>query len=451
MKISQKVIDMKSDVFRTFFSFLIKILAGVLGFGLFVLVSQVLGAENFGVFSTFFSIAMMFSMLFSFGQQTLLVKECSSLCTEKKSELVNSYYLYSIISSFIFLFLGCFVLYLFDILFLHSMKGDFYLFLSVCSFILMYGFSQTTVGIMRSQDKTISAILTRDFLWRLLCIFFVGVLWFFGCESLVLVFLVFSLSLVPVVIYHLRASGFTSFNGRLPYQEIDYKQITSISFGFTLIAFISSADSYLFTFISGYYLDATSAGAFFSSIKIVELLSIFLMAVSLVMATKFSVSIADRNYDMLQRQCNVSLVLQGVPATFSSIIVFLFPEFFLSFFSSDYENYSGLLRLLAFGMLVNSLTGPTGILMQLFGLQWLHVALQGSSILIAIISLPLLKSSFGYISVALAFVLSKTLWNIVAVVVLKRKFGVDPSIFSLITINRSVHKTVLLDLKGFKR
>jgi len=451
MKISKKMIDINSDVFRSFFSFLIKILAGVSGFGLFALVSQVLGAESFGVFSTFFSIAMMFAMLFSFGQQTLLVKECSSLYKEKKSELVNSYYQYSIISSLVFLLFGCFVLYFFDILFLHSMESDFYLFLSVCSFVLLYGFSQTTVGIMRSQDKTISAILTRDFFWRLLCIFFVGVLWFYGYESLVFIFLFFSISLIPVIIYHLRASEFSFINGRLSYQGVEYKRITSISFGFTMIAFISSADSYLFTFISGYYLDATSAGAFFSSIKIVELLSIFLMAVSLVMATKFSVSIADKNYDMLQRQCNISLVLQGVPATFSSIIVFLFPDFFLSFFSSDYENYSDLLRLLAFGMLVNSLTGPTVILMQLFGLQWLHVALQGSSILISMISLPLLKSSFGYMSVAIAFVLSKTLWNIVAVVVLKRKFGVDPSIFSLITFNGSVYRTVLSDLKGFKR
>jgi O-antigen/teichoic acid export membrane protein len=103
----------------------------------------------------------------------------------------------------------------------------------------------------------------------------------------------------------------------------------------------------------------------------------------------------------------------------------------LSLFDPAFGAYWPLLWCLMGIMVLNALTGATVLLMQVGGMHWQQVALQGGFLLASLAALPWLAAAWGVYGVALAFGLSKLLWNLAAILLIRRNLGVDPSLAGL--------------------
>jgi O-antigen/teichoic acid export membrane protein len=440
-----------TDLFQAILSFGIKLLAGFASYFLFAYSSNTLGSEEFGVFSFYFSIVMLVASFFSFGQQTFLMKEIPKSVSNGDLSKEGAIYFFSSIATITGAVSGAIIFYLI-VMFIDENALDIAIWGSVLSGL--FCISQATMGVLRVQGYTLTAVASRDLLWRVftvVTIFISAVYFSFNLISSNLL-LLFSISLLPILTLHFYII-IKSLVSRLSADErvIQWGRWVNASFGFGLIALISSADIYAYTIVLKYLLPVEVVGGFFAAFKTVELLNIFLMAVTLVLAPYFSTLIAKSDYVGLQRKCNVALVLQSTPVVFSCALVLFFAPEFLGFFSSDYKVYSSLLRLLTIGMLINALTGATGLLLQLGGLHWRHVIYQGSALCISIAMLPVFVHYFGFNGAALSFILSKVLWNLLAIISIKRELKVDPSIFAFLNRDRRHFGVLMSDLISVRK
>ncbi len=432
-----KNINFKSDIVQSALAFFVKIGAGVASYLLFVVAARIMGAESFGVFSALFSIVMLTGIAGSFGQQIFLVKEIPRTeATEDKSARLGTY-IYSGISTLAAAVLGA-IIFVFVAPYLA--KGvTFPILLAGAALSFFYAISQTTIGALRVQNATITAIVSRDFLWRvfvILALLFCANFVLGGEDSSVIdsahVFGIMAGVLAFILIWHLlliRRHVRSTMKDVKP--KYSMKRWFESSCALALIGLISSADLYLYTIILGKTLSFEATGAFFAALKTVELINLFLMAVALVVSTDLSRLVAAKKTKELQEKCNMAILLQAVPAIGASVFILAAAPLLLSFFASEYTAYDGLLRLLVIGMLVNALTGATVLMMQLGGMHWRQLLYQGCGLGLSALLLPVLTGIYGVAGAAIAFILYKLGWNALAVIAIRKKLGVDPSIVGL--------------------
>jgi len=323
------------------------------------------------------------------------------------------------------------------------------------SLCFLFALSQVTIGALRVQEKTIFAIFTRDLLWRLLAIILIYGMSFSFIKTYLAVnansiLLIMAISLLPIILWH-AFYIIKYIKKRFDYVRPHYQFFSwfETSCGLALVAFISSSDLYIYTIMLGELLPEKDTGAFFASLKTVELLNLFLNTVTLIVAPQLSKLISVGNHVQLQKKCNSALVLQSIPVLIAGVIIMLFAPFFLWIFNHDFIMYDHVLRVLMLGMLVNTFTGATVLMMQLGGMHWRQVVYQGGSLLISIILLPFLVSIMGVMGAAIAFIISKVLWNISAILAIRKKLNVDPSIWGLLTINPEGLKGIISDMAPF--
>lgn len=415
----------KSDLVQSALSFMAKIGSGFAAYILFAIVSRNVGPEAFGQFSVLFSLAIMIGIAGSMGLQVFVVREIPKqrVAGNKKNE--RAVYRFSFLT---LLFALPFILVVYGLSAPWIVDGSTVSTIAIgAGLAVFYAYSQTTFGMLRIQDATIFAVLTRDLLWRVLAIPLFIVLIGFVSGPLVGLAALF-VALVPILLWHLiKINRHIKSNLNVEPGRKGEDWIQSI-FGLGLVGVISSADFYIYTVLLGLLLNATEAGVFFAALKTAELLNMFLMAVTLVIAPKLSHYVATQNTELLQKHCNLGLLLQTVPLVISFLILFPMAKFILAFFDPSFGSYAPLLWLLALVMLFNSLTGATVLLMQVGNMHWLQVGLQGGFLLLSIAALPLLVAQYGVYGAAISFGLSKLLWNVAAIFFIRKNLKVDPSL-----------------------
>tara|TARA_Y100001934_G_C12386221_1_gene795958 strand:- start:4587 stop:5921 length:1335 start_codon:yes stop_codon:yes gene_type:complete len=433
--------------FQTIFAFSVKVLAGGASYFLFMIFAQYLGTENFGDFSFYFSVITLFGIVGNFGQQIFLVKEIP------KARLSTTCYEENHIYSFtkkVTLFSSFFTAVVF-LLFSFINEGGILNFIGVWGALLVmfYSWSQTSIGALRIQDRTLFALFTRDLAWRCLSIVAIALYSFFLGRILSTheALMILTVTLVPFLGIHLFAlrSNINILNVNKAPKSCNKKWLEN-SFGLAMISLISSADSYIYTIILGYISSAQEVGGSFAAFKTVEFLNLFLMAVTLIVSPKLSEMAAMNDVEGLQRKCNVAIILQSVPVIFSFFIIMLFADQIMLLFNESFAQYAPLLKVLAVGMVVNALTGATGLLLQIGNMHWEHVVYQGVAILLAALLLPLFVHLFGVVGVGYSFILSKVLWNILAIRAIKRNLKIDPSIFAFLSPKRRYFSSLKRDL-----
>lgn len=425
---------------------------------LLIVIARHLGADDFGQFGVLLSLALMLGFLGSFGQQSFLIKHIPKAQSENcSSQELGVYYFAATAGPLAALcggiaFAGA-AYYLYPAASPWAVGGG-------AALCFIFALSHTTVGALRVQERMLYALFSRDVVWRggVVCILLllVGTQVFdqayIKIATIDFILVLMAVCLAPIVLAHI-ASVVThvrkNIKGGQP--KFKTKQWLETSSGLCLVSFISSADLYLYTIVIGLLVSSSETGAFFAALKTVELVNLFLIAVTLVFSSHMSRLVSQKKAAELQQVCNRALMLQGLPTLVCCLILILFAPFFLSLFQDGYTEHTLVLQLLALGVLVNALTGAIGLLMQLAGLHWRQVIYQGGSIALSLMLLPFLMSAFGIAGAALAFVVAKVIWNVAAIITLRRTLGVDPSLFGLITRNSESVKTALCHMMYAQR
>ncbi|MNZ25841.1 Polysaccharide biosynthesis protein [compost metagenome] len=431
---------------QSLMAFGIKIAAGVAGYILFALISRLTDTESFGQFSMIFSLATFLGIFGSYGQQIFILKNIAISRNDQDRQLEKGIYLFSISATLISSLASSLIFIFICIHFLDITNTT--QIVSGTALCFMLAITQTTTGYYRINNKTLNAIVTRELLWRLLSITTITTI-FLSINSkidLSITVTIISLSLLLPTLLHVRStrSWFRKLSIHKP--KLKTKEWFETSTGLALISVISSADLYILTILLKNYASNTEIGAFFAASKTVELINMFLMAVTLIASPETSKLVAKRDTHELQRQCNSTLLLQGVPSAICCLVVIILSPWLLAIFDSNYMSYGSVLSLLCIGMIINSLTGSTVLLLQLGNMHWQHVAYQGGSLLIAILMLPLLTKYFGINGAALSFIISKSLWNILAVRAIRKKLHVDPSLIGVFSGGTASIKLAVKDV-----
>jgi O-antigen/teichoic acid export membrane protein len=123
----------------------------------------------------------------------------------------------------------------------------------------------------------------------------------------------------------------------------------------------------------GLFGSASEVAYFSVAMKLATLTSVALMAVNRVVSVKFSVLHHAGKHQELKNIVKWSTRIMVSVAFPICIFMMVFPDFVLSYFGPEYKQGATILIILSFAQLINSATGSVGYLMQMTGLEKIHM------------------------------------------------------------------------------
>jgi O-antigen/teichoic acid export membrane protein len=183
--------------------------------------------------------------------------------------------------------------------------------------------------------------------------------------------------------------------------------------------------------IMGLLISPEETGPIFAALRIALLLNLFLLAANMVASPSISRMYHEGRIAEVQRTCTSIAIM----STATSLLIFALLVFegdrMLELFGKGFGEAHDVLLIVAGAYVVNTLTGPTSVLLELTGHERAAFRMITGMNIISLIAMPFATWSFGAFGAASCLALSITGWNIQAVVYARRKIGIDPSAFGL--------------------
>jgi len=178
------------------------------------------------------------------------------------------------------------------------------------------------------------------------------------------------------------------------------------------------------TIILGRVADSEAVGIYDTAKRVSILASSMLSAISVVAAPKFAAMYAKGELDKLGRLARQSAKFATLVSLPYLALFILAPDFVLSIFGSEFSNGGVALMILSLGEFVNAVTGSVGFLLIMTG----HEKLMRNNALFAGILKIVLQITliplFGFVGAALAAVISSSVRNLTAVVLVYWKLSI---------------------------
>jgi O-antigen/teichoic acid export membrane protein len=175
--------------------------------------------------------------------------------------------------------------------------------------------------------------------------------------------------------------------------------------------------------ILGIYTTTSEVGIYSAASKTVLVTTLALVAVNTITAPKFAKLYKEKNIESIKNLAqNSSLILGGfvLLPTFALII---FAEQIMSFFGADFISGALILVILAIAQFINVSIGSVGYLLTMTGNEELFRKIMLSTAFINVILSLLLVQDYGAEGVAYATATSIAIWNIWALIEVKKKLG----------------------------
>jgi O-antigen/teichoic acid export membrane protein len=170
--------------------------------------------------------------------------------------------------------------------------------------------------------------------------------------------------------------------------------------------------------------------AFFATAQRTAMLTSFvLFAVNAIAAPKFAAMYAKGDHNGLKRLAIISVRLMLLAAVPALALMFLFPEWLMSFFGEEFRVASTALVILALGQFVNIATGSVGYLLSMTGLER---KVRDNAFLSALIGVTLgflLIPSYGLLGASIATAVAIASQNLLGVYQVRKHLGFNTLVF----------------------
>jgi O-antigen/teichoic acid export membrane protein len=103
----------------------------------------------------------------------------------------------------------------------------------------------------------------------------------------------------------------------------------------------------------------------------------------------------------------------------------------LSIFNPSFTSAYYILLILAFGAMIDAVSGPTAYLMQMTSLEAVYARMLAVIYVFVFVLQFIFIPKYGVIAAALANTSGVIVWNCVSIYFLRKKIGVDPSLFGI--------------------
>ena len=426
----------KAGLLKSLVSLVVKVAAAGLTYLMFVALSRAMGANAYGMFAIGFSLATMLSIVASMGQQTAILRfwpeDKVANRPEKALNALKSGWALVVLAGIGFslaLVLGAAVL--------GWINQDFgayaHLFAAALLILPMAG-AEYGSSVLRAQGSVWSALVPRDIIWRILV---PSLIWLFylqgaelsGADALLLtsVLLAFALLLQFFVgkrggyINGIKFSGLKSY----------LKTRGEASKWFLIGTVVDSAALNVDIVLVGIFVTSESSGVYFNAFRTAALMTLFMYAITLVIAPMVS-----RHFhagEMLKAQAVTSLCTwAGFIFSVGIFIVFLlFGDLILSLFGAEYAQGKIVLIILSVGLLADAATGPTRIVMMMTGHERAYVSIFGGIMGLGFIIQIFVIPQFGLIGAATVNAGSRIIAQTVISWWTYKNVGIDTSLLGL--------------------
>ncbi len=204
------------------------------------------------------------------------------------------------------------------------------------------------------------------------------------------------------------------------------KPLLPLWFASIVFAMIQQAD----VIVVGGLLGPEQAGSYFAAQKTAALLGLAMIAGGQVAAPMMASAYHTNNLTELRRICRLLATAIAIVTFLGLVFVFVFGDKLLSIFNPAYVSAYPVLILFALSATVDAVCGPTAYLMQMTSLERSYLKIMAGCYALVLVLQFIFVPRYGLIAAAACSGAGVILWNLVAIALLRRKIGVDPSIFS---------------------
>ncbi len=398
---------------KSFVIIIVRGLGVLLLFGLTLFITNHFEAYQVGQYDTSRSILNIFGGLTLLGLNEAIIYYSGVFRAKNTLSSIKALYkkmLLIIVGSAVFFFLLYLVLLQHFISFVYDKNVGDFIFKTFC-ILGFHALTMLNIDFYRALNKIeISEIFRNIFRYLF---FFIAVFVIFQIGQRQLLVDVFLLNYVFLGIAS-TLFVFRSFKHIKPdstSQKIGTKAIIKRSFPMSIsfLAFILLQSTDIL--VLGKYEPFSQVAYYARAAQLTQLVAIVLYAVNAVFATKIAELYERKDFVQLKKNIKQATRLIFVLTVPVAIILFLFPEFFLSFFGEGYTEAGTALSILLVGQIINSTAGSIGMYMNMTGEQ---NRLQVISIIVLVLNLILnilLIPKYGLIGAAVSTASAIIIWK----------------------------------------
>lgn len=412
---------------------LIKFGSAGLSFVMFVALARAMTLEEYGHFSSGFSLAMLLAVVGSFGQRALVLRFTASYSAPEEHPLrmgvIRDGYLWV---------LGGLIIFGAAALAWSAIWDDtFTLPLMVGSVVMAFaiGLSEYQSSILRGIGGVTLAVAPREIFWRLIVISIAGAIYFGFAPTIGATawLCTAGVCLILVGLVQMNLNGLTRMGGLWRAKvAFDRPAWRHAMLGLWASSIISAGAGPLAVILLGASLGPTVAGPFFAAYRTSQLLNLLLIAINLVAGPMLSRTLAKGDSVGAQRICLLSASVAGASSLLGFLILVLLGDLLMRSFGPGFEVATPALLIMSSAAVINCLAGPTGVLLQMSGhdrpLFWMLTLSNG----VSMSALPFVVHHFGMAGAATVLALATSGWNVAAWLYARRRLGIDPTVLAAI-------------------
>ncbi|MCF6301693.1 MAG: oligosaccharide flippase family protein [Devosiaceae bacterium] len=414
---------------------MIKVATAGLTYVMFVALSRSMGVQDYGLFAFGFSLATMLAIGAGMGQQTAVLRfwpeETVANNPDRAVNAVRSGWALVVLAG-----AGLSFALAATAGIMGWVRQDFasyaHLFGAALLILPMAG-AEYGSSVLRAQGSVWSALVPRDILWRILVPALIWLLYLQGAQvsgatalTLSAVLLMFTLVIQFLVAWRRGYVNGVSFSGLKSY----LKERGGASKWFVIGTVVDSAALNVDIVLVGLFVASESAGLYFNAFRTAALMTLFMFAITLVVAPM--VSRHFHSGEMAKAQAVTALCTWAGFLFSVGIFVgfWLFGDLILSLFGESYAEGKIILLILSVGLLADAATGPTRIVMMMTGHERAYVRIFGSIMALGMVVRIVVIPIYGLVGAAFVNAGSRIVAQSVISWWTYKNVGIDTSLFS---------------------
>lgn len=430
---------LRTGLSRSLVSLGIKVATAGLTYGMYVLLSRSMGAAEYGLFAFGLSLATVLAILASLGQQTAILRYWpEDTGRGERAGAETALGAGGALTVAAGLAIGAALLLLALVGAVTGFGSTAHV-AAAATLILPMALAEYWSSALRAQGSVWIALTPRDILWRLLVPVIVLALAIAGValagwQALLLTSIVLAGALALQALFARRKNMLlrTDFSAVPGY----WQARGGASRWFLVGTLIDSAALNLDIVFVGLLLGPVEAGLYFNAFRTAGLLTLFMYAITLVVAPMLA-----RHYhagEMLKAQA-VTLLCAWAGFLFSLAVFVIFLVFggpILALFGDHAEAAYWALVLLSVGLLFDAATGPARIVLMMTGHERAYVRLFGAIMVAGLLAALAVIPFWGILGAAAVNAGARAVAQVAISVFAIRRIGIDPSLFGIIGLLR---------------
>jgi len=430
---------LRSGLSKSFASLLIKVATAGLTYAMYVILSRTMGVAEYGYFAFGLSLATILAIGGNFGQQTAILRywpeEMVAGRPDKAREALRSGGAITLMASIAIVALIVVVSFAAGLM----TAGPVAHLYAAAALILPLALAEYWSSALRAQGSVWTGLVPRDIVWRLalpllVAGLFVAGISLSGWAALLLTAAVLALALGLQYVLA-RARKYEIAAGTAGLREY-WTAHGRASRSFFLGTVLDSAALNIDIIFVGLLVAPAVAGVYFNAFRTAGLLTLFMFAITLVVAPM----VAHHFHAGEMRKAQAITALCAWAGFVFSLLVFagflLFGDQVMALFGGRHEQGTLLLIILSVGLLFDAATGPSRIVMMMTGHEREYVRIFGAVIVLGmIVQVPVIMA-YGAIGAAVVNTLARIGAQLAIAVYARRRIGLDTTLLGAFRVNR---------------